>query len=81
MIVAGKRGLEAGDDDSSHGDRAKEGDGFHEDEVSFENEGDSENSVVSVEGNNETIETNERRGPLPFFRELSSLSLFLELHS
>jgi hypothetical protein len=38
------------------------------------------NSVVSVEGNNETIETNERRGHLPFFRELSSLSLFLELH-
>jgi hypothetical protein len=31
------------------------------------------------EGNNETIETNERRGCLPFVRELSRLSLFLEL--
>jgi hypothetical protein len=31
-----------------------------------------------MDGNNETIEMDEIRGPLPFFRELSSLWLFLD---
>jgi hypothetical protein len=41
---------------------------------------DTEKPMASGKGDNETSETNERQRPLPFFRELSFLSLFLESH-
>ena len=44
MIVAGERGLEAGDDDSCRGDGAKEGDGFQGDEVLVNSRGNARGS-------------------------------------
>jgi hypothetical protein len=42
--------------------------------------GTPKNPVPSLEMNNETSETNEIKRPLPCFREISSLSLFLKLN-
>ena len=44
------------------------------------NAGHSEDSLFWQGGNNEAIQADERRGFLPFFRELSCPSLFLEPH-